>query len=86
MGRRLLVTAAQVILGPFGPPCDLRRLGEALMLRGGPNAKKRSMAAVARKCAVLLHVLWRTDTPYRPERAAAWVVPESSRSPEPDSG
>lgn len=71
MGRRLLVSAAHYILGPFGPPCDLRRFGDALMVRGGPNAKKRAVVAVARKLAVLLHTLWRTDAPYIPLRAAA---------------
>lgn len=69
MGRRFLVSAAQYILGPFAPPSDLRRFGEALMVRGGPNAKKRAVVAVARKLAVLLHALWRHDTPYVPERA-----------------
>jgi hypothetical protein len=39
-GRRLLVTAAPYILGPFGPPSDLRRHGETLARRGGTNAKK----------------------------------------------
>jgi transposase len=71
LGRRYLVSAAQYILGPFGPPCDLRRFGEALMIRGGRNAKKRAVVAVARKLAVLLHALWRSETPYRPERLAA---------------
>src|SRR5882762_6115671 len=58
LGRRLLVSAAQYILGPFGPPCDLRRYGTALAARGGKNAKKRAVVAVARKLAVLLHRLW----------------------------
>lgn len=67
LGRRLLVSAAHYILGPFGPPCDLRRAGEALMVRGGPNAKKRAVVAVARRLAVLLHQLWIHDTPYAPD-------------------
>lgn len=66
-GRRLLVGAAQYILGPFGPPCDLRRYGEAIALRGGRNAKKRAVVAVARKLAVLLHHLWLTDQQYDPD-------------------
>lgn len=73
-GRRLLVHAAHYILGPFGPACDLRRYGEQLAVRGGKNAKKRAVVAVARKLAVLLHHLWVTDTPYDPDyhrRAAA---------------
>lgn len=66
-GRRLLVGAAQYILGPFGPPSDLRRYGEAIALRGGRNAKKRAVVAVARKLAVLLHHLWLSDQPYDPD-------------------
>jgi transposase len=65
-GRRLLVSAAQYILGPFGPPCDLRRYGEAIAARGGRNAKKRAVIAVARKLAVLLHHLWITNAIYDP--------------------
>lgn len=67
LGRRLLVSAAQYILGPFGPPCDLRRYGEAIAARGGKNAKKRAVIAVARKLAVLLHHLWVSDTAYDPD-------------------
>jgi transposase len=66
LGRRLLVSAAHYMLGPFGPDCDLRRAGEALMVRGGRNAKKRAVIAVARKLAVLLHTLWVTQRPYDP--------------------
>ena len=70
LGRRLLVNAAQYILGPFGPPCDLKRHGEAIAARGGRNAKKRAVVAVARKLAVLLHRLWITQQAYDPERVA----------------
>lgn len=69
--RRLLVTAAHYVLGPFGPPCDLRRWGESLMQRGGMNAKKRAVVAVARKLAGVLHRLWVTGTVYEPVRAMA---------------
>jgi transposase len=58
MLRRLLVSSAHYILGPFGPDTDLRRYGERLYERGGKNAKKRAVVAVARKLAVLLHALW----------------------------
>jgi transposase len=68
LGRRLLVSAAQYILGPFGPECDLRRFGEAISARGGKNAKKRAVVAVARKLAVLLHRLWVTGGDYEPDR------------------
>ena len=67
LGRRLLVSAAQYVLGPFGPPCDLRRYGAAIAARGGKNAKKRAVVAVARKLAVLLHHLWITGAPYDPD-------------------
>ena len=67
LGRRLLVNAAHYILGPFGPPSDLRRTGEALLRRGGAHAKKRAVVAVARKLAVLLHALWIHDVPYQPD-------------------
>lgn len=64
--RRLLVGSAQYILGPFGKDCDLRRHGLAMAARGGANAKKRAVVAVARKLAVLLHHLWRTRDVYEP--------------------
>ena len=67
--RCLLVGSGQYILGPFGPDCDLRRWGAQLMIRGGKNAKKRAVVAVARKLAVLLHTLWRTGEVYEPLRA-----------------
>jgi len=66
--RRLLVGSAQYILGPFGPDCDLRRWGTAIAARGGKNAKKRAIVAVARKLAVLLHRLWVSGEIYRPQR------------------
>ncbi len=68
MLRRLLVQAAHYTLGPFGPDTDLRRFGEKLAARGGKNAKKRAIVAVARKLAVLLHSLWSTGEVYEPLR------------------
>lgn len=53
--RRMLVQCAHYMLGCFGKDCDLRRWGLSLMQRGGKNAKKRAIVAVARKLAVLLH-------------------------------
>ncbi len=64
--RRLLVGCAHYLLGPFGPDCNLRRHGERLMQRGGKNAKKRAVVAVARKLSVLLHRLWVTGELYEP--------------------
>lgn len=68
--RQLLVTASHYILGPFGPDSDLRRFGERIAARGGKNAKKRAVVAVARKLAVLLHHLWKTGVDYEPLYAA----------------
>ncbi len=64
--RRLLVNAAHYVLGPFGPDSDLRRFGARIASRGGKNAKKRAIIAVARKLAVLLHHLWRSAEVYEP--------------------
>ncbi|MGH2372011.1 MAG: IS110 family transposase, partial [bacterium] len=71
MLRRLLVSGAQYILGPFGPESDLRHWGLRLAARGGKNAKKRAVVAVARKLATLLHRLWVSGAVYQPLRAAA---------------
>jgi len=64
--RRLLVGSAQYILGPFGPDCDLRRFGLKVAERGGKNAKRRAVVAVARKLAVLMHRLWTSGKAYDP--------------------
>lgn len=65
--RRLLVNSAQYVLGHFGPDCDLKRFGEAICARGGDNAKKRAVVAVARKLAVLMHRLWASGDKYDPD-------------------
>jgi transposase len=64
--RTLLVQGAHYILGPFGEDSDLRRWGQKLAARGGKNAKKRAVVAVARKLAVLLHRLWVSGEVYEP--------------------
>jgi transposase len=66
--RTLLVQGAHYILGPFGKDSDLRRWGQRLAERGGKNAKKRAVVAVARKLAVLLHRLWVSGEVYEPLR------------------
>jgi transposase len=66
--RTLLVQGAHYILGPFGEDSDLRRWGLKLAQRGGKNAKKRAVVAVARKLAVLLHRLWLGGEVYEPRR------------------
>jgi transposase len=68
MMRKLLVSSAHYILGPFGSDSDLRRHGEKIASRGGKNAKKRAAVAVARKLAVLLHSLWLSAEVYEPLR------------------
>ena len=68
MLRKLLVGSAQYILGPFGSDSDLRRHGQKIASRGGKNAKKRAVVAVARKLAVLLHSLWISGELYEPLR------------------
>jgi transposase len=66
MLRKLLVSSAHYILGPFGEDSDLRRHGEKIASRGGKNAKKRAAVAVARKLSVVLHRLWVTAEVYDP--------------------
>jgi transposase len=66
--RTMLVQGAHYILGPFGEDSDLRRWGLRLAERGGKNAKKRAVVAVARKLAVLLHRLWVGGEVYEPLR------------------
>jgi len=67
--RRLLVSAAHYVLGPFGPDSDLRRFG-LLKAGGSKSAKKRAVVAVARRLAVLLLALWATGETYEPLRHA----------------
>jgi Transposase IS116/IS110/IS902 family len=72
--RTLMVQGAHYILGPFGQDSDLRRWGLKLAERGGKNAKKRAVVAVARKLAVLLHKLWVSGEVYEPLRNNHQVV------------
>jgi len=60
--------ATGYILGPFGEDSDLRRWGRKLAERGGKNAKKRAVVAVARNLAVLLYRLWVSGEVYEPLR------------------
>jgi transposase len=66
--RTLLVQGAHLILNRRGPDTDLKRWGLKLAERGGKNAKKRAIVAVARKLAVLLHRLWVSGEVYEPLR------------------
>ena len=69
--RRLLVSAAQYILGPFGPECDLKRRGMELAERGGRGAKQKAVVATARKLAVVMLALWQNQEDYQTTRRAA---------------
>jgi transposase len=68
MLRKLLVSGAHYVLGPFGSDSDLRRHGQKIASRGGKNAKKLAAVAVARKLSVLLHSLWVSGEVYEPLR------------------
>jgi transposase len=62
--RRLLVSAAQYILGPLNKRDSALRQFGLRLAQGGKRAKKRAVVAVARKLAVLLHRLWVTGEVY----------------------
>ena len=64
--RKLAVQCSHFMLGRFGRDSALRRWGLALCLRGGGNAKKRAVVAVARKLLILMHRLWKTQTTFIP--------------------
>ena len=76
--RKLLVQGAHYVLGPFAPDSDLRRHGEKIAQRGGKNAKRRAVVAVARKLSVLLHRLWVTGEAYEPLYNAGRAGTESA--------
>jgi transposase len=74
MLRKLLVNCAHHMLGHLGADSDIRRWGlqllEAGQRAGKKGARKRAAAAVARKLAVVLHVLWKHQRVYEPLRIA----------------
>lgn len=66
--RKYLVQSAHYVMGPFADrTCDLRRFGDRISARGGKNAKKRAIVAVARKLGVLMLKLWRSGAEYDPQ-------------------
>ena len=69
--RKMLVQGAHRILSARSPDTDLKRWGLKLCARGGQNAKKRAIVAVARKLGILLHRLWVTAEVYEPLRQQA---------------
>jgi transposase len=64
--RKLAVQCSHFRLGKFGEDSDLKRWGLALSLRGGKNAKKRAVVAVARKLLILMHRLWKKQESFVP--------------------
>ena len=74
--RRLLVQGAHCILRQGAPDSDLKAWGMARLQKGGKQgknqkgskkAKKKTIVAIARKLAVLLHRLWVTGEVYDPQ-------------------
>jgi transposase len=76
--RKTLTNCAHHILGPRGTDSDLRRAGQRICQRGGKNAKKRAVIAVARKLAVLLHRLWVSGEVYEPLRNSKPQAPAAA--------
>jgi transposase len=64
--RKLLVQCSHHVLGQWGQDSALKLWGLKLVQKGGKNAKKRAVVAVARKLSVLLHKLWSTKAIYQP--------------------
>jgi transposase len=78
--RKLLVQGAHYIMARRGPDTDLKRWGLKLSARGGKNARKRALVAVARKLAILLHRLWITGEVYEPLRNSQAGPPREGTS------
>ena len=76
--RRVLIQAAHHVLGRWGKDSRLRRWGLALMERKG---RKKAVAAVARKLAVILHRIWVTGAEWDPEHGirARKAVPAEAK-------
>ncbi len=64
--RKLLLQCAQYVLGHHGAESRLRSWGWRLAARGGKAAKRKAVVAVARKLAILLHVLWKREVDFDP--------------------
>ena len=64
--RWLLVQSAHHILMKSAPDSDLRRWALEHTRIGGQAARHKTVVALARKLAVLLHRLWVTGETYRP--------------------
>lgn len=64
--RSLLVQAAHCVVRAGAPESDLRDWALQREGKGGKRGKKRTVVAVARKLAVLLHHLWASGEVYDP--------------------
>jgi transposase len=64
--RSLLVQAAHCVIRAGAPESDLRDWAQQREGKGGKRGKKRTVVAVARKLAVLLHHLWASGEVYDP--------------------
>ena len=80
--RRLLVGSAHCILKESNKTeSDLRTWGLGIAARGGKNAKKRAVVALARKLAVVLHRLWVTGEAYEAVRSPRSKGSENESAP-----
>jgi len=75
--RRLLVGSAQCIMKRNSPDSYLRDKGLRISERGGKNARKRAVVAVARSLAVVLHKLWVSETMFDPRAPRAELLDEA---------
>jgi transposase len=76
--RKLAVQCAHFMLGKFGKDTALKRWGLALALRGGKNAKKRAVVAVARKLLIIMHRLWKTQEIFVAFPGGAQIEPQAA--------
>ncbi len=86
MLRKLLVQCAQYVLGHHGTDSALRRWGLRLAARGGKAAKRKAVVAVARKLAILLHVLWKREVDFDPFYGSQDPKPPFEAAPVSGSG
>ena len=77
---------AQYVLGHHGTDSALRRWGLRLAARGGKAAKRKAVVAVARKLAILLHVLWKREVDFDPFYGSQDPKPPVEAAPVSGSG
>lgn len=69
--RGLLVQCAKKVLRDSAPASDLKRWGSQIASRGGKRAKHVAAVAVARRLAVTMLTLWKSESDYVPIREVA---------------